>query len=128
MLAEFEERTFENASNAEFSYCYRLGRVYSFGQVQEGRIGLDSALYLEEDYYVILIYRALDFLSGAFSLRRYGPLPASSDCERRLFLLSSTTVFMSSSVRPTRLLSTIAPWSTSDSRSYVIKERGDTVQ
>lgn len=70
MLAEFEERTFENASNAEFSYCYRFGRVYSFGQVQEGRIGLDSALYLEEDYYVILIDRALDFLSGAFSLRR----------------------------------------------------------
>ncbi|HEJ9626555.1 TPA: hypothetical protein SMN35_000253 [Proteus mirabilis] len=58
-----------------------------------------------------------DFLPGAFSLRRDGPFPAGTDCERRLSLLSSTTVLMSSRARPSRLLSTIAPWSTSDSRS-----------
>lgn len=45
----------------------------------------------------------LDFLPGAFSLRRDEPLPAGTDCECWSSLLSSTTVFMSSSVRPSRL-------------------------
>ncbi|MBP6121501.1 MULTISPECIES: hypothetical protein [Providencia] len=64
MRAEFEEKTFENAFNAEFSYCYGLGRVYSFGQVQEGRIGLDSALYLEKNYWLHLKFLSSPFLKG----------------------------------------------------------------
>lgn len=53
-----------------------------------------------------------DFFSVGFLRRREGPSPAGRACDRLLSRLSCTSL-INSSVRPRRLLSTIAPWSIS---------------